>query len=72
MSSHSAHHRTAFFQRARAEPPALDQDMRPCDIATVLRRLKFQGGRPETVKLIDSETRDYLVAAVTRQGERSR
>jgi hypothetical protein len=62
----------ASLDRIRAEPEALDQEMTPGDIAAVLRRLKFAGGRPETVKLIDSETRDYLVAAVTRQAERPR
>ena len=73
MSSHSAHRRTAFFQRARAEPPALDQDMRPSDIADVLRRLKFdRRGGAQILKVADPEVRDYLVGCITRQGERSR
>jgi hypothetical protein len=68
----TAYHSPSSLDRVRAEPPTLDADMRSSDIADVLRRLTFQGGRPETVKLIDSDVRDFLVAAVTRQSERSR
>jgi hypothetical protein len=46
--------------------------MTPADIAATLKRLKFARGHPETIKLIDSDVRDYLVRAVTRQGERAR
>jgi hypothetical protein len=70
MPNTAPRHRTRALDRIRTEPEALDQDMTPGDIAAVLRRLTFAGGRPATVKLIDSETRDFLVAAVTRQGER--
>jgi hypothetical protein len=67
---HAAHHQATFLDRVRAEPPMLDADMTPSDIANVLRGLKFARGHPETIKLIDSDVRDYLVRAVTRQGER--
>jgi hypothetical protein len=50
----------------------IDRDLRPSDISDVLRRLKFVGGHPQIVKVADSEVRDFLVAAVTRQAERTR
>jgi hypothetical protein len=46
----------------------LDADMTPGDIADTLKRLHFTGGTL-TIKL-DKDVRDFLVAAVTRQGER--
>jgi hypothetical protein len=40
-------------------------------VATTLKRLHFTSG-PLTKIRLDRDVRDYLVAAVTRQGERSR
>jgi hypothetical protein len=74
MAHHAAstHQTAAFLNRIRNEPETLDADMTPADIADALRRLKFERGRAVTIKLADAEVRDYLVAAVTRQGERTR
>ena len=66
----STHQAAAFLNRIRNEPETLDADMTPADIADTLRRLHFTGGMM-TIRL-DREVRDFLVAAVTRQGERSR
>jgi hypothetical protein len=49
----------------------LDADMTPADIVATLKRLHFISGPLTTVRL-DKDVRDFLVAAVTRQGERSR
>jgi len=67
-----ARHRTRALDRIRTEPPVLDADMRPSDIADSLKRLRFVPGRAQTVRVADAEVRDFLVAAVTRQGERTR
>jgi hypothetical protein len=66
----STHQTAAFLNRIRNEPLTLDADMTPADIADALRRLKFERGRAVTIKLADSETRDYLVGCI--EGERSR
>jgi hypothetical protein len=70
MAHHAAHRHLASFDRIRTEPSTLDADMTPGDIADTLKRLHFTGGTL-TIKL-DKDVRDFLVAAVTRQGERSR
>ena len=44
--------------------------MTPADIVDTLKRLHFTSGTL-TIKL-DKDVRDFLVAAVTRQAERSR
>jgi hypothetical protein len=67
--AHSAFHSTAALDRIRTET-TLDADMTPADIADTLKRLHFTGGTL-TIR-IDKDVRDFLVAAVTRQGERSR
>jgi hypothetical protein len=46
-------------------------DMTPADIAATLKGLHFTSGPLITIRL-DKDARDFLVAAVTRQGERSR
>jgi len=56
------------YDRILTEPPTIDADMRPSDIADTLRRLKFGPGHAQTVRVADAEVRDFLVAAVTRQG----
>jgi len=66
----STHQTDAFLARIRNETPVLDADMTPADIADTLRRLHFTGGTL-TIRL-DKDVRDFLVAAVTRQGERTR
>jgi hypothetical protein len=72
MAHHAppSHQTDAFLNRLRNEPPVLDADMTPADIADVLKRLHFTGGTL-TIRL-DKDVRDFLVAAVTRQGERTR
>jgi hypothetical protein len=47
------------------EPDILDEDLRPDDIAFVLKHLRFGRGDLATVK-IDRGTRDYLVRALRR------
>ena len=71
MSGHYVH-RPPSLRRARADPQRAFNaaDMTPTDIADTLKRLHFTCG-PLTIRL-DKDVRDYLVAAVTRQGERSR
>jgi hypothetical protein len=49
----------------------LDADMTPADIVDTLNRLHFTSSTLITIRL-DRDVRDFLVAAVTRQGERSR
>jgi hypothetical protein len=66
----STHQTAAFLNRIRTEPETLDADMTPADIADTLRRLHFTGGTL-TIRL-DKDVRDFLVAAVTRQSERTR
>jgi hypothetical protein len=58
------------YDRIRTEPEVLDADMTPADIVDTLKRLHFTSGML-TIKL-DKDVRDFLVAAVIRQGERSR
>jgi hypothetical protein len=69
MSRHGYHH-IASLDRVRTEPPTIDQDMRPSGIAAALKALRFATGHAQIVRVADSEVRDFLVAAVTRQGER--
>jgi hypothetical protein len=68
--THAAHRHVASLDRIRTEPQTLDADMTPADIADTLKRLHFTGGTL-TIKL-DKDVRDFLVAAVTRQAERTR
>jgi hypothetical protein len=58
------------LDRIRAEPEALNADMTPADICDVLKRLHFSV--PLVTIKLDKDVRDYLVRAVTRQGERQR
>jgi hypothetical protein len=58
------------YDRIRTETSTLDADMTPADIVDTLKRPHFTSGTL-TIKL-DKDVRDFLVAAVTRQGERSR
>jgi hypothetical protein len=70
--AHAAFHRIRALDRIREEPPTIDADMRPCDIADALKGLRFASGHAVTIKLADPETRDYLVGCIARQAERSR
>ena len=63
--------RSPAYDRIRTETSTLDADMTPADIADTLKRLHFTRGTLITIRL-DRDVRDFLVAAVTRQGERSR
>ena len=63
--------RSPAYDRIRTETSTLDADMTPADIADTLKRLNFTRGTLITIRL-DRDVRDFLVAAVTRQGERSR
>jgi hypothetical protein len=71
MPYHAPSHQTdAFLARIRNETPVLDADMHPSDIAAALKGLCFVSGHAQIVRIADAEVRDFLVAAVTRQGER--
>ena len=69
MPHHAIRQRT--IDPIRTEPSTLDYNMTPCDIAAALRDLRFERGHSVTVRF-DRDVRDFLVRAVTRQGERSR
>ena len=46
--------------------------MRLSGIAAALKGLRFASGRTVKIKLADPETRDHLVAVLTRHCERTR
>jgi len=54
---HHAQRHAAALDRIRTEPPTIDADMRPADIADTLRRLRFGPGHAQTVRVADAEVR---------------
>jgi hypothetical protein len=64
--THAAFRRVRALDRIREEPPTIDADMRPSDIANTLKNLRFNDNGGMLIIRIDREARDFLVAAVER------